>query len=80
MLISPGGPSNKNAAKRSRKDARSSEDHLLLKVVFLRRLSSTEGLLPPKVVFHKGRLPPKVVFHRRSSSTDGNLPPKVVFH
>ena len=37
------------------------------KVVFHRRLSFTEGCLPPKVVFH-----------RRSSSTEGHLPPKVV--
>ena len=47
---------------------------------------STEGRLPPQVVFHhrssstEARLPPKVVFHRRLSSTKGRLPPKVVFH
>ena len=28
----------------------------------------------------EGRLPPKVVFHRSSSSTEGRLPLKVVFH
>ena len=51
-----------------------------------RRSSSTEGRLPPNVVFHRksssteGRLPPKVVYHRRLSSTEGQLPLKVVFH
>ena len=47
------------------------------KVIFLRRLSSTEGHLPPKFVFHwrlsstKGPLLSKVFFHRRVSSTEG---------
>ena len=63
----------KNSAKRSRQHAR-----------FHQRSSSTEGHLPPKVVFRssstEGRLPPKVVFHQRSSSTEGRLPPKVVFN
>ena len=72
----------KNAAKWSRQHAR-----------IQRRLSSTEGCLPPKVIFHwrssstEGRLPPnvvcclplKVVFQWRVSSTEGHLPLKVVF-
>ena len=50
------------------------------------RSSSTQGPLPPKVIFHqrlssnKGLLPPKVVFHWRTSSTKGCLSPKVIFH
>ena len=57
-----------------------------LKVVFQRRLSSSESCLPPKVVFQwrssstEGCLPPKVVFYWRSYSTEGHLPLKVVFH
>ena len=67
--------SKRNAAKRSRQ-------HLRIQ----QRSSSTEGRLPPQVVFHRrsssseGRLPPKVIFHPRSSFTQGRLPPKVVFH
>ena len=41
---------------------------------------STLVCLPPKVVFHRSRLPPKDVFYQRSSSTEGRLPPKVDFH
>ena len=37
---------------------------------------STEGCLPLKVVFHRGRLSRKLVFHQRSSYTEGRLPPK----
>ena len=50
---------------------------------FTKLLSSTEGQLLPKVVFHRrsssieGCLPMKVVFHRRSSSTKGCLPPSL---
>ena len=51
-------PYLENAAKRSRQHAR-----------IQRRLFSTEGCLPPQVVFHRG-----------SSSPEGRLPPKVVFH
>ena len=64
----------KNAEKRSRQHARIQQ-----------RSSSTEGRLPPKVIFHQrassteGGLPPKVIFHLRSSSTKGCLPPKVIF-
>ena len=52
----------------------------------IKRLSSTQGHIPPKVVFYqrssstKGCLPLNVIFHQRSSSTQGHLPPKVVFH
>ena len=66
---------SKNAAKRKRQHARIQQ-----------RSSSTEGRLPPQVVFHRrsssieGRLPRKVVIHGRSSSNSGSLPPKVVFH
>jgi len=55
--------------------------------------SSTEGRLPPQVVFncrlsskkdviHRMYLPPKIIYHQRSSSssTKGCLSPKVVFH
>ena len=65
----------KNATKRCRQHAR-----------IHRRLSSTEGHLPPKVVLHQksysteGCLPQKVIFHWRSSSTEGCLPPKVPLH
>ena len=65
----------KNAAKRSRQHVR-----------IHRKLSSTKGCIPPKVVFHqrssptKGCLPLKVVFYKRLSSTEVCLPPKVVFH
>ena len=65
----------KNATKRSRQHARIQQ-----------RSSSTEGHLPPKVVFHQrsssteGRPPQKVVFHWCLSFPEGHLPPKVVFH
>ena len=70
----------KDAAEQTRQHAR-----------IHRRLSSTNGCLPPMVVFHQwlssteGHLSPKGVFHQRSSSTKGRLPPKVsstigVFH
>ena len=48
--------------------------------------SSTEGLSPPKVVFHQrlsstvGNFPPTVVFQQRSSSTKGGLSLQVVFY
>ena len=54
------------------------KDRLPPKVVH-QRLSSTIGRLPPKVSSTEGGLPLKVVFHQRSSSTKGHLPPKVVF-
>ena len=56
-----------------------------LEVVFLRRVSSTKGHLPPKVIFYprlsstKGRLPQKVVFHRRSSFTHHNTLVDLIF-
>ena len=51
----------------------------------LRRSCSTEGCVPPEVVFDrrspsaKGHLPQKVIFLQRSSSNKGRLPQKVVF-
>ena len=64
----------------------SSKGHLLLKVAFHCRSSSTTGCLPSKVVFHQrlssieGHPPLKAIFHQKSSSISGHLPPKVVFH
>ena len=66
----------KNAAKRTRQHAR---------IVFHKKLSSTEGRLPPQVVFHRrissteGCLPSMVVFHRRSSSTYHNTLVDIIF-
>ena len=51
-----------------------------LNVIFHRRLSSIKGRPPSMVSSIEGRLPSKVVFHRRSSSIKGRLPLKVVFH
>ena len=76
----------KNAGKRSRQHARSSEGHLPPKVVFYQRSSSSVGRLPTNVIFHRkmssslGCLSQKVVFHQRLSSTDSHLPPKIVCH
>ena len=54
-----------------------------------RKLSSNEGRLPLKVVFHrrsfsvkdsiKGRLPSKISFHQRSSSIEACLPSQAMF-
>ena len=75
----------KDQKKSSRQHARI-QGHPPQKVVFHRRLSSTEGCPPLKVVFHRrsssteGYIPLKVFFHRWSSSTEGCPPPKAVFH